>query len=383
MSEDPKLYGFFVDFLQTKADPPEPPQHASQPGVVASRRAALSKSNAAFFEALSGADSAEISAVEAEQAVAALETLRVRTAVERDLLADLANSGLSLDRLNGLDNVLRAGDDRLIAVRRVPILSTQLNEALPAWTSGLATETVIGPVADAFGRDIWLHIFRIVRQVKFVRTPGGTPFLSVPHMQFASVFHTTAQSDHDLASGSLWVATSLFAGVTDDTYTGIRISGGKLRLSVPIAVNGDEVVIPESVTCTLDVALGPPARHTSGAAAVQPGADARASVFNPPDTLKIVVGPSGNRIEATAQAVVGAFGQDVSLAPAASAPEYLVDLNRLLVPMTPEVADFTVATSEAQDFLIDGTAQIASGGLALPASRISPALLGEAAGVGR
>ncbi|WP_282153326.1 hypothetical protein [Ruegeria atlantica] len=382
MSADSTLYNFAVEFLRNQDERPNTPDTVPDSNALDVRRAALAGSSEAFAAALSGAAPAEISVAEAEEAAAALRTLYVGSAQDRDTLASLAEHGLSWDRIDGAERVLRSGSDRVVAVRRVPIFSTQLNDALPAWTSGLAAEVVIGPVRDAFGRDIWIHIFRVVRQVRFVRAPGGAPFLSAPHVQFASVFHSAAQVDHDLAGGSFWMATNLFATVAGDTYTGIRIKGGSLSFSSPIAVNGDEVVVPTNVTCKLDILLDPPAQGISGVPLDHAGADARASIFDPPEALQIAIGPGGNQIEATADATIGGFGEEVKLTPAQSAAQYLPEFNRLLVPMTPTETEFTVTASDAKDFAIAGEAPITGGGLALPAARIAPALLGEAAGVG-
>lgn len=319
---------------------------------------------------------------EFSETLSALKTLYSTNSEEQETLAGLAAEGLSKKITSNRELVLAAGAERLIAVRRTPILSTQLNEALPAWTSGLEAERIIGPVLDAFGRDIWIHIFRRVRQVRFVRTPGGDPFLSIPHKQVFPYFSAGPQTQHDVAAGSLWLATGLFASVPSDTYSGVRISDGVLTFSAPIQVTGDEVIIPPSVTCTLEVTLNPAPRDTDGVAPDSPGADARNSTYIPPQRLKIEIGGVSSKIVALSNAQVGAFGDIVELTPAAAPLRYLADFNRLLVPMTAAKPDFKADSAAAADFGINDEAPILSGGLALPAARIDPDQLGEASGVG-
>jgi hypothetical protein len=65
--------------------------------------------------------------------------------------------------------------DLLVHRRSLPVLTTQLADSLPAWAAGLRPESVIGPIRDRLGRDIWFDLFRRVRQVRFVRGAGGAP----------------------------------------------------------------------------------------------------------------------------------------------------------------------------------------------------------------
>src|SRR5712692_694214 len=110
-----------------------------------------------------------------------------------------------------------AGDDAaalgelFVHRRSLPVLTTQFPESLPAWAAGLRAESVIGPIRDRFGRDIWFDVFRRVRQVRFVRTAGAAPFLALPVRQLALASLPAPHTTFPLAPGSFWIATRLLA----------------------------------------------------------------------------------------------------------------------------------------------------------------------------
>ena len=297
-------------------------------------------------------------------------------------LRALTENGVSLGQVPDGSLLLETPDDALIAVRRVPIPSSQVAEGLPAWTRGLAEARVVGPVWDGSGREIWIHVFRRVRQVRFVRTPGGRPFLSVPSVQFINSIANASSTEHDLGAGSLWVATDLFDSAPVDSFCGLRIASGKLSFSKQVAVVGDEVVVPQDVTCGIDVVLDPPVGPSAGLGQRDPGEYVRAGQFQPPTGLKINIAPSGGTIRATSAAAMTVFGEQIAFAPAAEPARYLSGYNRLLVPMAIAESHFDASAANGPSVGFAGSAPILGGGLALSSAVINPAQLGEAGGVG-
>ncbi len=133
--------------------------------------------------------------------------------------------------------------DMLVSRRTLPVLSTQPANSLPAWASGRAIERTIGPFRDRLGRNVWIDLFRIVRQVRFVRTAGGAPFLTLPLSLSARAAPLPTPTRYTIPAGSIWIASRQFAtGAPASSYTGLKISGGTLELTQPIAITGDEVV---------------------------------------------------------------------------------------------------------------------------------------------
>lgn len=274
---------------------------------------------------------------------------------------------------------LRVGD-ALVALRRLPVLTTRLEGAAPAWSTGLAAEQRIGPIADRLGRNIWIDIFRRVRQLRFVRSPGGPPFLTLPIVQAGRAIRTStlrAGRSLDITAGSLWFATGLFAAAPANVYSGVRISKGSLRFSADIALGNDEVVVPPSVSIDLTLEFDPPVPEASAS-----GSEFAASRCRPPKGLDISIRPAGGTITVRGDAKLTAWGAKLVLAHAGHGAQYRADLNRLVLPMKPNRRSFAIDKVISTLFVPSGEARISAAGLALPAAVIAPADLGEASGVG-
>ncbi|MFB9240454.1 hypothetical protein, partial [Massilia antarctica] len=184
---------------------------------------------------------------------------------------------------------LRIGD-ALVALRRLPFLSTRIEGAAPAWSAGLAAEQRIGPLADQLGRPFWLDLFRPLRQLRFVRSHGGPPLLSLPIVQAPWALggaQLRAGQTLTLGAGSLWFAASLFAVAPPNVYCGVRIARGSLRFSVDLSLDADEVLLPPGVAFDLTVDFD------TAAAAPAPGSVLAATGRRAPDGLAIGLGPGG------------------------------------------------------------------------------------------
>ncbi|MES2136602.1 MAG: hypothetical protein V4502_06030, partial [Pseudomonadota bacterium] len=274
---------------------------------------------------------------------------------------------------------LRVGD-ALVALRRLPFLTTRLEGAAPAWSTGLAAERRIGPIADRLGRNIWIDIFRRVRQLRFVRSAGGPPFLTLPIVQAGRAIRATtlrAGRSLDITAGSLWFATGLFTTAPANVYSGLRISKGSLRFSADIALGNDEVVVPPSVSIDLTLEFDPPVPEAPAT-----GSEFAATSCRPPKGLDISIRPAGGAIAVRGGAKLTAWGAKVALAPMDGAAQYRDDLNRLVLPMKPNRPSFAIEKVVSTLFVPSGEAAISAAGLALPAAVIAPADLGEASGVG-
>lgn len=274
---------------------------------------------------------------------------------------------------------LRVGD-ALVALRRLPFSTTRIADAAPAWSSGLAVERRIGPLRDRLGRPLWIDTFRRVRQLRFVRTPGGAPFLTLPLVQAGFAARTSrlaAASEIALAAGSVWFATGLVSAAPVGVMTGLRILGGRLRFSADVAVNGDEVVVPAAVGIELSLDI----RQPEAEAGPDAGEFARCRI-RVPERLRLSVSPRAARLQAQGEATLQAWGTKMALAPTNSAPVYRADLNRLLVPMSPSSPTYAVGDVVSTHFVPEGEAEVAEAGWALPAAVIAPGDLGDAAGAG-
>ena len=294
-----------------------------------------------------------------------------------EISAEMRRAGAPV--MSTRDAPLEVGD-RLVAVRRLPVPTTRLEGAAPPWSAGLAAEQRIGPLADSTGRLFWIDVFRRVRQFRFVRSAGAPPFLTLPLVQFALTPQAgtlQAGASFDLAAGSLWFATGLFAAAPANVYTGVRIAGGSLRISADIVFTDDEAVVPPSVGVDLTLRFAPPAAETPAG-----GSEFAETQFAPPDGLEMSIRPGTATISARGAAGIAVWGAEVGLVPDAAQARYRADLNRLVVPMKADRDAFAIGHVVSTLFVPSGQAGIGAAGLALPAAVAGADKLGEASGVG-
>jgi hypothetical protein len=291
----------------------------------------------------------------------------------KSLLADAAPVGTP-------PSVSDAGESPLLfAVRQLPAFTTRLKGALPQAATGLAAERQVGPLLTTQGIPVWIDAFRRIRQLRFVRAPGGAPIFALPLRQIAFAGgrgKAKAPAEFELAAGSIWFATGLFAAAPAGVYSGIRIMGGRVRFSIRPDLSGDEVVLPPAISCEFELELDPP---TGGADARN---DLAASAFVPPMRLAVSIRPADATIQALDDGEMAVYGAKLTLASAVSPARYVAALNRLAIPLAANQADLAIGRVKSAVFVPDGQAPITSAALALPAATIDPANLGDASGVG-
>jgi hypothetical protein len=332
-------------------------------------------STAVLNEAVGPASDDVLAAALSDLDPAALGALDLDPAL-RDALASRAGEPVAVESTSG---PLDLGD-ALVGLRRLPAWSTRIAGATPSWAAGLAVERRLGPIPDRIGRDVFIDVFRRVRQLRFVRIAGGAPFLTMPITQAGhlSRFATIrAGQTIEIARGSLWFATGLVSTAPDGVYTGVRIDKGTLRIGVDIAAGNDEIVVPPNATIDLSITLAPP----TPSAPAKPDSPMASVTVSFPKAIEITVTPGTRSARVTSQATLGVWGNTIELKPSASAAVYRADLNRLVLPMQAAGANVT-GDESSTTFSVSGEAQALGGGLALPAATIAASALGEASGVG-
>ena len=211
---------------------------------------------------------------------------RDKAVIDR-LVADLGDTA-GEDGGQAEGRPIRAGD-ALIALRRLPFISTRFAGSGPVWATGLAAAERIGPLIDHLGSEVWVDVFRRVRQLRFVRAPGADPFLSIPVTQapFALAAGTLGGGQLiTVSAGSAWFATGLVSTAPAGVYTGVRISGGTLRFSADVSVLGDQVVVPAATAVQVALEFDPPAPGPGPA-----GTELEAAAAVLPAGLGVVIRP--------------------------------------------------------------------------------------------
>jgi len=262
----------------------------------------------------------------------------------------------------------------LVARRDLPLAATGLETLSPDWTAGRAIDKTLGPFSDALGRPIWIDLFNIVSQFRLVRSPGASPFLTLP------IKGLVVRGDKfTLPAGSIWIASQQLApSAPAGGYTGLLIKGGTLAFSQPLVPSGNEIVVPPGVTCTLALKLDPGVAPTG----TGPGEDARLATANVPKTVTLLFSLAGAKIQSVGKASLEVYGSSADVDPTSNPPTYVASLARIFIPATTQAASFVVADVRSDQFQVAGEAAVDSVSWALPVAIISPNSLGNAAGAG-
>jgi hypothetical protein len=312
----------------------------------------------------SGQSEPPIRAPEAEATVKP----RVTTAIQQVSLESAVDAALAQHNQTQTSQFL-------VARREVPMAVTGLASLTPGWAAGRAIDSNMGPFRDTLGRPVWIDIFKIIRQLRLVRSPGAAPFLTV------SIEGIIDKGDKlILPAGSVWVASQQLAPEAPaGSYTGLRIRSGTLTFSqAPTATTGNEIVIPPAVTCTLSLNLDP------GAAPLGTGAgeDARIATADLPTTATFVFSSTGAKIQSADNARIEVYGSSAEIDPTTNPCTYVAALERIFVPAKTNIDSFTVADVRSNQFQPAGKAAVGYAAWALPVAVVSHNSLGDAAGAG-
>ena len=104
-----------------------------------------------------------------------------------------------------------------VAVREVPLRSTQLHGSNPAWASGAALEASFGPFLSLDGRRFWFDFFRIEKLVALYVQGIAEPALLFKlrtRFRFIGIdlpLAADAASGYHLNAGSIWINSRLLA----------------------------------------------------------------------------------------------------------------------------------------------------------------------------
>lgn len=259
--------------------------------------------------------------------------------------------------------------------RELPVAEASFSGVAPTASSGAAIARSFGPFLTADDRVIWFDLFRVAQFVSVVRGPGGAPVL------FASVRDLIGTgTSYALDAGSVWMnAQLLAANAPAASYSGLRITGGRLELSSPATVAGLTIHAPASATMTLVVQLDAPAAPAGGTG---PGADARALQVELPREVTFVFTPAGVEIRIPDELRLRLYGASIRLQRNAAPATYEPVVNRIFVPCDANRPTLPISDVRSTLFQPSGTAPIELAVWALPVAAVSPSSLTQAAGAG-
>jgi hypothetical protein len=269
----------------------------------------------------------------------------------------------------------------LVFRRETVFNSSLLGNSVPSWGSGLAPTQTYGPFLDERGLQIWFDFFFPTRTVQVFQQGGATPILLLPIRGPLP----GRQSLH-VEAGSAWIASGLIAKTPAlaGYYTGLKIRGGTLDLSQPAAITAGNMVIPALAALNLHLDLD---QNAALSAPADAGFDAAHAKVSMPQTLQLQAPSAGNSITA-GNASCTVFGCEIDFQIRNTPPVWISPIGQILVSYTAksnsETPDtFEINASESTLCSLSGSAKfdVACGWL-LPAAKIDPAQLGQAAGTG-
>ncbi|HXO77026.1 MAG TPA: hypothetical protein VN824_17345, partial [Puia sp.] len=269
----------------------------------------------------------------------------------------------------------------LIFRRETAFRSNLLGNSVPSWGTGLAPTESFGPFLDEHGLLIWFDFFHPTRLVKVFIQGEAQPVLLIPVRGTL-----TGRKSYRIEAGSVWIASDLIARTAslNGYYTGLKITGGTLDLVTDAVIAGETIVIPPSATGTLQLDLK---QNTVTDPSADAGFDATAATVQLPKSVSLQFNSLASTIGAPDSSCT-ALGNDTRLKFRNSAPIWIDFLSQILIPYsastnsdTPDT--FQISSSTSKLCTLAGKAKFDTNtGWLLPAAKIDPSQLGEAAGTG-
>lgn len=301
---------------------------------------------------------------------AALEALSETSATVRHLESVLERIDTSTERVAPL--VFR---------RETEFQNALIGNSTPEWAAGMAPARSFGPFVDEHGVHVWFDFFEPTRLVRVYLKGNSAPALLIP------IFGTlTARHSYRIEAGSIWIASNLIAAdmSLQGYYTGLRVKRGSLDLTSDAEISAGTIVIKAGTTGTLAVDLDqvdvPPG---SGDA----GIDADHLKLQLPETLTLKFNVGGGQLEA-GNAACRVFGTRSDFRFSGLPPVWLAPFSQILVPykvrsLGDSPNTFNISRSDSQLCQFAQGAKINAGsGWLLPAAKVDPSQLGQAAGTG-
>ena len=274
-----------------------------------------------------------------------------------------------------------AGPAPLVFRRETAFRNNILGNSVPSWGSGMQATHSYGPFIDEHGLPIWFDFFLAIKTVKVFIQGESLPSLLIPVRGVIA-----AQNSYRIESGSVWVASHLIARtpLLKGYYTGLKISGGTLHLSANPVINNGNIIINPASTANTQLELR---QNTTPPVSPDAGFDAEAAIVELPVKFELTFNAANSSITAS-DASCTVFGNESQFHFKNVPPVFIDVLGQLLIPYKVtstgnEPGTFNIHSSLSKLCSFTRKAVIdENSGWLLPAAKIDPSQLGEAAGTG-
>ncbi|MCC6325821.1 MAG: hypothetical protein DCC43_08185 [Candidatus Brocadia sp.] len=273
------------------------------------------------------------------------------------------------------------GTAPLIFKRETAFRNTFLGNSVPQWGTGLAVTHSYGPFTDDLGLDIWFDFFQPVKMVSVYIQGNAAPTLLIP------VWGTlTGKKSYRIEAGSVWIASHFIAktSLLQGYYTGLKVRGGTLDLSVNATISGGNIIIHPTNTASLQLDLN---QNTVTNPSADAGLDATNATVHLPETFSLQFNAFHSAVTAP-DASCTVFDTETRFQFKNLPPVWIGFLSQILIPYTvttrsdtPDI--FPIHSSNSKLCKLKNNAKLdTNSGWLLPAAKLNPSQLGAASGTG-
>lgn len=218
-------------------------------------------------------------------------------------------------------------------------------------------EKTMGPFKADDGRLYWFDFYKYEKLVKIYIAGDSRPLMLVPVK--TGILNARPSMQFNLAKGSVWIRADLFnikAGT--GTYTGLKISGGKLLLNQNQILSADKMTLPLTTSFSLELELDN-SFTASGTGAV--GIDARIADLKLPAQVAFNYTNKKWTVLRLGACSWQLYGDQKRFDWIPNSQNtFSADLNRVLIKLKSDVPNFTVNHCKSDFFKLQGTAPSAS-----------------------
>ena len=253
-----------------------------------------------------------------------------------------------------------------VAVREVPLRSTQLHGSNPAWASGAALEASLGPFLSLDGRRFWFDFFRIEKLVALYVQGIAEPALLFKlrtRFRFIGIdlpLAADAAPGYHLNAGSIWINSRLLASnAPPGFFTGLTIRSGNIALSAAPQIVDGRLTIAPSTTVRVELQLAQQTVNDADPSSDY-GKDARAADVRLPREFAFHFGGGTHALDQLLVTRAGEFTDtsELRLGSNQQATTHDSVLNRVLIPLTASTDRFAVADNQSPFHTFSGETKL-------------------------
>lgn len=278
--------------------------------------------------------------------------------------------------------------DEKVFIREVPVRTTQVTGSVPTWAIGAKVERTIGPIKRVDGREIFIDVYRVEKLISLRKQGTNEPLIlfnatfTERRVKIVKAPPVEITNEYRLVPGSVWVKANLLASnAPNDRYIGVKVKSGKITLTAPPVLQGNNLVVDNTTRATVELVLDQP--QVSVKTKKRYGQDARDVQIKCPDQFNFSFGGlTANRVDLASPAEWNLYGQSGTFTHQKKVNSFNAQLNRVLIPYQFSQPAFNPKTIKSPLIRLSGSGQIKQSWWAIPAAVLDVNAPLTAAGTG-